>query len=284
MEWTVRKILDWTKDYFRKAGISNSRLTAEKLLAHSLDVDRLYLYLYPDRPINKEERAACKELIKKRKRGIPTQYLIGKVSFLGCELKVDTDVFIPRPETEEMVEKIISENRDDKALNVLDLGTGSGAIAIALARYLNISHLTALDISQKALNVAQDNAKRNKVQDRIKFLLSDWFSQVSESYDLIVSNPPYVSWEEMDRLPDEVKENEPLKSLNGGRKGLEEIKKLINSSSDHLKDSGELWMEIGHNHSEDVMDIIANSSLNKREVKFIRDLNGKCRILRVRPA
>lgn len=184
-----------------------------------------------------------------------------------------------------MVEKIISENRADKALDVLDLGTGSGAIAIALARYLNPPQVTAVDISEKALDVARDNAKRNQVQDRIKFILSNWFSEVKESYDLIVSNPPYVSWEEMDKLPDEVKKNEPLKALDGGEKGLEEIKKLLNSSSDYLKDNGELWMEIGHNHFEDVMDIIADTPpLNKREVKFIRDLNGKCRILRVRPA
>lgn len=282
VEWTVRKILDWTKGYFRKAGVGNSRLTAEKLLAHCLEVDRLNLYLYPDRPVSKEERATFKELIVKRKQGIPTQYLIGKVSFMGCELRVNEHVLIPRPETEELVDKVIHENRERENLHILDLGTGSGAIAIALAKFLFSSRVVATDISEMALNLARENAERNLVDGRINFLLSNWFSEVEDTFDLILSNPPYIKREEMEELPDEVKNNEPVEALDGGPRGLEEIRKILERAHDYLTDDGQLWMEIGHDQWEEIADIIKATKLN-REVKFLKDLGGKYRILTAKP-
>lgn len=278
VEWTVRKILDWTKGYFRKAGVGNSRLTAEKLLAHSLDVDRLKLYLYPDRPVSKKERATFKELILKRKRGVPTQYLIGEVSFMGCDLKVDERSLIPRPETEEMVDRVITKNREKEDLHILDLGTGSGAIAIALAKFLNSSRVVASDITKEALDLAKENAKRNMVHDRIEFLLSDWFSKVKGNFDLIVTNPPYVNHKDLNKLPQEVKNNEPIRAVDGGAKGLEEIRKILEKADDYLKEEGELWMEIGRKQAKEISQIIEGTQLGNH-FKFVRDLGGKYRIL-----
>ncbi|MBS3765416.1 peptide chain release factor N(5)-glutamine methyltransferase, partial [Candidatus Bipolaricaulota bacterium] len=248
--WTVKEILDWTRDYFKEAGVEKSRLEAEQLLAHTLDVDRLDLYINPDRPLDQEELDQFRPLVKKRKSGQPLQYLTGQISFMGLNLKIDERALIPRPETEEMTEEILSQFREREKTKVLDLGTGSGAIAIALARFLVEPEILAVDRSTEALALARENAERNELTDRVEFRESDWFSEVSGQFDVIVSNPPYVESAELSKLKSEVRDHEPREALDGGEDGLREIEKILKNSSNHLTNDGAVFLEIGHDQGE----------------------------------
>ncbi|MFW6049292.1 MAG: peptide chain release factor N(5)-glutamine methyltransferase, partial [Candidatus Bipolaricaulota bacterium] len=229
------------------AGIEKSRLEAEELLAHTLEVDRLNLYLDPDRPLTKAELDRYRPLIKKRKSGEPLQYITGKTSFMGVSLKIDDRALIPRPETEEMTEEILARFRHRSGLRVLDLGTGSGAIAIALARFLVNPRITAVDNSESALELAEENVAENEVSDAVEFRQSDWFSKVDEKYDIIVSNPPYVATQEIEELSPDIKEHEPLEALDGGGNGMEEIRRILGEVSGYLTEDGAFFLEISYN-------------------------------------
>ncbi|MFQ6117965.1 MAG: peptide chain release factor N(5)-glutamine methyltransferase, partial [Candidatus Bipolaricaulia bacterium] len=205
----MRTILGWTRDYLRQGGVELPRFEAEELLAHALKVERLTLYLEPERVLGEEELARFRMLIRKRRAGVPLQYLLGEVEFMGLKLGVDGRALIPRPETEGLVELILRDVEPETEVEILELGTGSGAIAVALAKFLPQCRITATDISREALELARENAARNGVEGRIEFLESDWFAEVSGRFDLIVANPPYVSIEELEELPGEVREHEP---------------------------------------------------------------------------
>jgi release factor glutamine methyltransferase len=273
-EWTTKAILEWTKDYFRKLGISNARFEAETLLAYSLGVDRLDLYLNPQRVLSKEERANFKELIRKRKEGTPLQYLIGEVEFMGFPLRINEAVLIPRFETEELIERVMADS-DGHESSILDLGTGSGAIAIALAHFFPQAKIVAVDLSDEALELAKENATRNGVFERIEFILSDWFEKVEGRFDLIVSNPPYVASSVVGDLPPEVK-NEPMIAFDGGERGLREIKRIIEQAPSYLKREGKLYLEIGDNQASEVRRLLASGF----DVKVFKDLAGKERIVK----
>ena len=245
VNWTVREILKWTRGYFKGAGISQPRLEAEILLAHVLNVDRLHLYLSPDTPLTPDERAQFREIITKRRSGVPRQYLTGEVQFYGLRFRVRDDVFIPRPETEELLEKALGLVPRDRKLSCLDLGTGTGVLAVSLAKYLPKIRVTAVDLSPEAVQLARDNAELNEVIDRVDVVHSDWFEHVSGKFDLVVSNPPYIPEEEMDDLPDEVRGYEPHRALNGGKKGVEEITKLVHELKEHMYAGAVALFEIG---------------------------------------
>ncbi|MEF8725308.1 MAG: peptide chain release factor N(5)-glutamine methyltransferase [Candidatus Bipolaricaulota bacterium] len=273
-------MLDWTRDYFKGAGVERSRLEAEKLLAHTLDIDRLKLYTNPDRPLDKKELDNFRPLVKERKSGQPLQYITNQVSFMGFTLKIDDRALIPRPETENMTEEILSRFREQKNLTVLDLGTGSGAIAIAMARFLVQPKVTAVDKSANALELAKINAEKNDLGDQIEFLQSDWFSDVSGTFDLIVSNPPYVASSEIVELKAEIKDHEPIEALNGGKEGLREIKHILSGVEEYLTENGAIFLEIGHAQGDKVKDCA--SSVNLSKIKLLEDLQGKDRILYAR--
>ncbi|MFB6290168.1 MAG: peptide chain release factor N(5)-glutamine methyltransferase [Candidatus Bipolaricaulia bacterium] len=275
--WTVKEILDWTRDYFKGAGIERSRLEAEQLLAHTLDVDRIQLYMNPDRPLDEKELKSFKPLIKKRKSGQPLQYITGQVSFMGLSLKVDDRALIPRPETEEMTEEILGEFRQFEGVKVLDLGTGSGAIAIALARFLVEPTVTAVDKSPEALELAKENAGRNDLGTSIEFRQSDWFSEVSETYDVIVSNPPYVPSSSLKELKEEIKDYEPAEALDGGAEGLKEIKNILDQVEGYLTEGGAVFLEIGHEQGKEVKNYA--TSQNLQNIRLIEDSQGTDRIL-----
>jgi release factor glutamine methyltransferase len=275
--WTVREILNWTRDYFESAGIIQPRLEAEILLAHTLGVERLHLYLSPDKPLTPEERTRYRETIKKRRTGIPLQHLTGKVSFLGLPFHASKDALIPRPETEELLDRALQLAPRDRDITCLDLGTGSGVIAICLARFLPRAVVTATDISTQALHLARDNAELNGVLDRITFLESDWFQNIDGSFDLIISNPPYVAEEELDRLPAEVRQHDPLFALNGGRNGTESIAKIIGQLTNHTRPNGLVLFEIGNGQGEYVMDLLKQSGFV--EVRSETDLARKERFV-----
>lgn len=231
----------------------------------------------PDRPLDEDELNNFRPLVKERKAGQPLQYITGQVSFMGLSLKVDERALIPRPETEEMTEEILEEFRDYEGVKVLDLGTGSGAIAIALARFLVEPTITAVDKSPEALDLARENARRNDLKDEIEFRRSDWFSEVSENYDVIVSNPPYVPSSKLKELKDEIKDHEPPEALDGGEEGTREIKNILDQVEGYLSEGGALFLEIGHDHGGEVKEYAASQNLT--DVRLIEDSQGTDRIL-----
>ena len=267
VNWTVREILKWTRGYFKGAGIVQPRLEAEILLAHVLGVDRLQLYLSPDTPLTPDERARFREVIKKRRSGVPLQYLTGEVQFYGLRFRVRDDVFIPRPETEELLEKALDLVPRDRDLNCLDLGTGSGVIAVSLAKYLPRVKVTAVDLSTDAVKLAQENAELNEVVDRVDVVHSNWFERVSGKFDLIVSNPPYIPEEEMAALPAEVRDHEPHRALDGGKRGVEEIAKLVRKLKEHMQAGATALFEIGDGQGKMVEEEMRDAGLTDIRVE-----------------
>ncbi len=271
-EWTVREVLNWTRGYFEDAGIVQPRLEAEILLAHALDVERLHLYLSPDKPLTVDERAKFKTFIQQRRAGTPLQHLIGEVTFFGLRFKVRRDALIPRAETEQLLDRTLRLVARDQPARCLDLGTGSGVIAVCLARYLPRASVTAVEISAGALELARENAALNGVVDRVAFLESDWFANVSGSFDLIVSNPPYVETSAIDGLAVEVRDHEPRVALDGGTDGIEQIRELVAGAGAHLERGGHLLLEIGHGQGERVQRLLIEAGLD--DVVIERDLSG----------
>lgn len=277
VDWTVREILRWTRGYFKDGGILKPRLEAEILLAHVLGVERLHLYLSPDRPLSMDERTRFREIIKERRGKVPLQYLIGEITFLGLRFRVGKEALIPRPESEELMEKALGLAPRDRKIACLDLGTGSGVMAVCLARYLPLARVTAVDLSQEALSLARKNAELNNVTNRIDFLKSDWFERVEGEFDLIVSNPPYIAVEELASLPAEVREHEPRVALDGGRDGVERIEALTRTVREYMSPGGSLLLEIGDGQGASVVEQMREVGLVEAMVE--RDLAGKERFV-----
>jgi release factor glutamine methyltransferase len=265
-------VLNWTRGYFEGAGIAQPRLEAEILLAHALEVERLHLYLSPDKPLTADERTKFRTFIQKRHAGTPLQHLIGEVSFYGLRFRVRRDALVPRRETEELLDRTLRLVPRDEAARCLDLGTGSGVIAVCLARYLPRASVTAVDISATALELARENALLNGVDGRVVFLESDWFQSVSGDFDLIVSNPPYVDTDALGELAAEVRDHEPRVALDGGKGGIEQINLLVAGAGDHLAAGGKLLLEIGHGQGDRVRELLMGSGLES--VSIERDLSG----------
>lgn len=275
--WTIRDILKWTRGYFRDGGIVQPRLEAEILLASVLGVDRLHLYLYPEQPLTPEERLRYRDVIKKRRNGVPLQHLTGEVSFLGLRFRVTREALIPRPETEELVEKALAALPRDREVFCLDLGTGSGVIAVCLAKFHPLARVTAVDVSESALALAAENAERHDVSERITFIKSDWFSRVDERFDLIVSNPPYVDEQEIKTLSTEVRRHEPRIALDGGSGGTQRIEELANGLREHLRPGASVLLEIGDGQAQRVAEQMSRVGLVETLVE--QDLAGKQRFV-----
>lgn len=276
-EWTVRDVLNWTRSYFQSAGISQPRLEAETLLAHSLNVDRLYLYLSPDKSLTPEERERFRSAIQKRRAGIPLQHLLGETSFLGLRFRVGSQALVPRPETEELVERALGLAPRDRQIACLDLGTGCGVIAVCLAKCLPNARVTAVDVSAEALALARENAILNGVIDRILFMESDWFSRIDGQYDLVVSNPPYVPRSEVEGLAVEVRDHEPRLAIDGGEGGTERIRELTQDLRAHLEPGAVVLLEIGSGQGREVATILSHAGLAAIAVET--DLSGKERFV-----
>ncbi len=274
-EWTIREVLNWTRGYFESAGIVQPRLEAEILLAHALDVDRLNLYISPDQPLTPDERSRYRTVVKRRREGTPLQHLIGEVRFFGLRFRVNRDALIPRPETEELLDHILKLVPRDRDIACLDLGTGTGVIAVCLARYFPRARVTAVDVSPAALDLARRNAALNGVEDGIRFVLGDWFEQVEGGFDLIASNPPYIAEEALDTLPTEVREHEPHVALDGGPGGLRQIGRLIERLPEHANPGGMVFLEIGYEQDDAVARMLEAAGF--AEVRVESDLAGKKR-------
>lgn len=264
--------MNWTRGYFEDAGIVQPRLEAEILLAHALDVERLHLYLSPDKPLTVDERARFRTFIQQRRAGMPLQHLIGEVTFFGLRFKVRGDALIPRAETEELLDRTLRLVSRDEPVRCLDLGTGSGVIAVCLARYLPHASVTAVDISPAALELARENATLNGVADRVAFVESDWFSHVSGAFDLVVSNPPYVETRALAALATEVRDHEPHVALDGGEDGIEQVRRLAAGMENHLQPGGRILLEIGCDQGPRVRRLLADAGLVDVSVEL--DLAG----------
>jgi release factor glutamine methyltransferase len=281
-QWTVLKVLQWTTQYFKDRGFEQSRADAEVLLAHALGVERIQLYLNYDKPLSTEELVRFRGLVRRRAAFEPAQYITGKQEFWSLEFKVSPAVLIPRPETEVLVEKSL-EIVGDRPCLVLDLGTGSGAIAVALAHERTSIRVIATDKSWAAVEVARLNAVRNGVADRIFFVVTDLFEAIAPRplFDIIVSNPPYVSDTEILDLAPEIANYEPRSALRGGgQQGLALILKILERFRAYLKPQGSFLMEIGQGQAE-ILEEEFSADVTSR-IEFIEDYSGIKRVLHIR--
>lgn len=255
--WTVLNILQWTADYFRDQEISSHRLDAELLLAEILDLDRVGLYLQYDRPLDKIEQAAYRLLVKRRASHEPLAYILGKSEFWSLPLKVSSAVLIPRPDTEILVEEALKHM--DKACRVLDIGVGSGAVAIALAHENSKAVVRGIDISPEAVAVAKENARINGVAERLEFSVGNLEDFKGGPYNLIVSNPPYIPHADLAGLMPEVRDFEPAIALDGGADGLDAYRAILQQAPGQLVDAGRLLVEIGIDQSAEVSRLFAEA-------------------------
>jgi release factor glutamine methyltransferase len=302
-EKSVRALLKFGIAQLRDAHVPSFTLAAELLLLHVLRRDRAWVYAHPEEIISARDEARYFALIARRAAGEPTQYLTGKQEFWGLEFEVTPDVLIPRPETEHLIEVALDRLalRELRAgrprittgegLRIAEVGTGSGCIAIALAKELPGAKFCATDISSKALEIARRNAFRHGFSDRIQFVECNLLDDVdrvalhespitsheSRSFDLIASNPPYVSRREAAALPREVREHEPEVALYGGEEGYELYAALIAQSAQHLKPGGILVLELGHDSLSAVQPLL--DSTNWTNVGVTNDLAGIPRVL-----
>jgi len=241
---TVLEAINLSTEFLEKKEIESPRINAELLLAHALNCKRLDLYLSYDRPLNEDEVKLYREFIRRRIKSEPLQYIIGKVEFYGIEFNVNPSVLIPRQETEILVETIINSVNKDGSLKILDVGVGSGNISISLAKHLPYSKITATDISEQALETAKANAEMNNVLEKINFIKHDILSHnLNDEFDIVVSNPPYISREEFPQLKDELKVYEPQNALTDFSDGLNYYRIISSKAKEFVK--GKYFLKSG---------------------------------------
>lgn len=273
--WTVLKVLRWTTQYLTEKGVTSPRLDAELLIGSALDKDRVGLYLCYDQPLQNDELTAIRQLVARRASREPLQYILGHTEFWSLPMKVKPGVLIPRGDTEILVEealRTLEEQQDDLGGPVLDVGTGSGAIAIAIAHSCPDLPVQAMDISPEAVELALSNAKLNDVSERVRFCLQDMAHLCDccggGPYRLIVSNPPYITRAEMAELMPEVKDHEPHLALEAGEDGLDCYRLLCQQASSCLQPGGWLLVEVGATQAAAVRQLMEQSGL---EQTFQRD-------------
>lgn len=255
--WTIQRLLAWTTQYFQNHEIESPRLDAELLLAKVLHKQRIFLYTDFEEIVNPEELALFKSFIQKRVKGISTAAIIGEKEFMGLTFHVNEDVLIPRPDTETWLEKVIQYHRNDGAIEVADLGTGSGAILLSFLYYCKEAKGIGIDISEKALAVAKENGKELVMEERAAWIRGDYIDALPEGvlYDGILSNPPYIPREDIAHLQAEVK-HEPMLALDGGEDGLVFYRRLAEKAAAHLKEGGFLAVEFGIHQWEEILSLL----------------------------
>ena len=245
---SIREIKERTEDFFKEKGVPNPQLDTDLLIAHSLGIKRLDLYLDLDRPLTEAQLTNLRPLVKRRAQREPLQYILGSVEFCSLHLKVDRRALIPRPETEELVDCIVQQFIGREAPEkILDLGTGTGALALALATIYPEAVVLAIDASEDALALAAENTESLGLGDRVSLRQGSWFVPIEncEQFDLIVSNPPYLTHEEMTTAESEVVDHEPDMALVSGVDGLDDLRAIISEAPNYLKAGGILAMETG---------------------------------------
>ena len=272
---TVLEVLRATTEYFARHGVENPRLNAEHLVAHVLGKKRIELYMEFDRPLGERELTPIRDLIRRRAAGEPLQHLLGTVEFHKRVFASDARALIPRPETELLMELVLKEPLPESP-RILDVGTGSGVIALTLAAEIPTADVTAVDVSPEALALARENAERLGLTARVSFLQSDLLKAVEGKFDLIVANLPYIPGGEIVSLGREV-QHDPALALDGGPVGTEVIERLIDQAREYLKPGGRLVLEIGHDQSERLAAELGRQ--NYRDIRPVADYQNILRFL-----
>lgn len=288
--WTILKILRWTTDYFQEKGVSEPRASAEVLLAHVLGLSRLDLYLRYDQPLAPEELSRFKALMLRRREGEPVAYLTGHKEFWSLDFQVTPGVLIPRPETEILVSAAVEAAKDFLAAQDqrkmispwgIEIGIGSGAVVVSLAKELPQFTWLALDLSAAALAVARDNARRHGVAERLYLVRGDLVSGLKPEarFALMVANLPYVPQAEWEQLPKDIKDYEPPPALLGGDDGLDLIRVLARQAHLYLQSGGCLALEVGAGQAERVLELLRQTEAYER-LETVADYQGIQRVVR----
>ncbi|MFO7890892.1 MAG: peptide chain release factor N(5)-glutamine methyltransferase [bacterium] len=275
-QWTLLEVLNHAVSFLKSKNIENPRLNAEHLLAHTLGKSRMDLYLDFNEPLSKPEREKYKKFLHRRAEHEPLQYIMEETEFMSLPFYVNPDVLIPRPETEVLVESVIEWSNKTEETGILDVGCGSGAIAVSLAKYIENVRITAVDIRENILNIARQNAENNGVSKKIQFVCSDikkedFIEQTGKSFDIVVANPPYISKDEWETLAEEVQYHEPRHSLCDEADGLVFYQLISKKALSLLPSGGALFFEVGYKQSSEVQEILQQQGY--KDIHSIKDLN-----------
>lgn len=283
--WTIRDLMKFAIEHLQKLGFDEARLNVELLLAHALGFQRIQLYTNFDKLLTKEELATFRSLYERRLILEPVQYIIGSTNFMGVQLRVDSRALIPRPETETLVEQammLCKERDEEKLISIIELGTGSGNIAISLAKYVKNVRVTTIDNSKEALDVARENAIRHQIESAIDFHMIDMFEPVDQlllkRFDMLISNPPYISSEDWDTLSTEIKRYEPRCALTDSKDGFECHKRIIELAPFLLRNSGWVLVEVGYGQAKTVAKMMERAGFSS--ISVVQDLQGIQRVVK----
>jgi release factor glutamine methyltransferase len=281
--WKLIDVLREASGFLERRGVESPRLNAERLLASVLNVGRMDLYLRFDQPLHPGERESYKSMLVRRAGHEPLQYILGETEFMSLPFRVTAKVLIPRPETEILVERVVEDFRNSGPVRILDVGFGSGAIAIALAKHLPEANVDGIDVDPEILDLAESNSERNGVAERVRFVVADvlkagFENLVSPPYDAVVSNPPYVSVQEWESLPKEIRDFEPRRALCDEGDGLAFYRVIAGKAKTVLSENGRLYFEIGFGRKDRVFGILVENGYTGLESH--PDLNGIDRVVR----
>ena len=278
----LKQALASAVDRLEAAEVGSPRMNAEVLLMFVLGVNRAYLYAHPERELTPEEEIRYDEVLAQRATGMPSQYVTGHQEFWGLDFVVSPAVLIPRPETEHLVETVLELAREVPRPKIVDVGTGSGCIALALAHELKQAEIYGVDVSAGALEIAQANAARLQLDGRVRFRQSDGLKTLSEihNFDFVVSNPPYVGFGESDKVQKSVRDFEPRMAVFAGEQGLDVIGPLVEQAHDALKPGGWLAVEIGYSMRDAVVGLLDPTLWD--EIRVVPDLQGIPRVVSAR--
>ena len=287
--WTVRRILEWTTGYFTRRNVEAPRLSAELLLAHVLSVPRIRLYTDYERPLTEQQLAAMRALVQRAAEEEPIAYLTGRAHFFNLEFEVTRDVLIPRPDTETLVENVLQLARNQagfEAPRVLDLCTGSGCVAAAIAHHLKAATVVAVDVCAAAAEVARRNMQRLGVGDRVAVEQGDLYEPLArlpdrQPFHLVVANPPYIATSKIEELDRSVREYEPLQALDGGLDGLALHRRILAGAARHLVAGGRIYLEIAFDQG-DLAREVAAANADFDDVRVLKDYAGHDRVLTAR--
>jgi release factor glutamine methyltransferase len=284
--WTVRKLLEWTPGFFAKKGVDQPRLAAELLLSHVLGVARIQLYTGYDRVVGEVQLAKFRDLVKRAGEQEPIAYLTGIAHFFNLEFLVNRDVLIPRPDTETLVENVLQTVRHQPGLEaprVLDVCTGSGCVAAAIAKNLKSAMVWGIDISEKAAGVARKNVDQLGLSDRVSIEVGDLLETIktmvdARPFDLIVGNPPYISTDQLATLDKSVRDFEPMLALDGGVDGLVIHRRILAKAPDHLTSGGRVFLEIAFDQGSAAREM-GHGFAAFEEIRILKDFGGRDRVL-----
>jgi release factor glutamine methyltransferase len=287
--WTVRRILEWTTGFFTRKSIDSPRLSAELLLAHVLGVPRIRLYTDYERVLKDEQLAAMRALVQRAAEEEPIAYLTGKAHFFNLEFEVNRDVLIPRPDTETLVENVLQLARNQagfEAPRVLDLCTGSGCIAAAIAQGLKAATVVAVDLSAPAVALARRNVERLGLSDRVAVEQGDLFEPLAKlvdlrPFDLVVANPPYIPTAQLETLDRSVRDYEPVQALDGGLDGLVLHRRILHDAPARLVPGGRVFLEIAFDQGE-LATQVASQYPQFEDARLLKDYGGRDRVLTAR--